>query len=361
MKRYSTHFAIVILLIAVFTGVIYFLISNYLFKLPISATTEGTRIDDLFAGHYLVISFLFSLVMTFLFYSAVIFRRKPGDQGDGEYMHGNTPLEIAWTVAPLGLVLVFAVWGTGLLNDLVSDENYPDPIVIQVIGKKWAWSYKYPEELGGYETNTLYLIKDRPVKLEMEALDVIHAFWVPEFRVKQDLLPGRKTYLRFTPNVETGETPFKVMCAEICGTSHSYMLSDVHVVGDQAAFTEALDRATALPQDPLARGQLWYETYGCNTCHSLDGTLDNYAGPTWFKLFGNVRKMSDGTEIIGDEAYIRNAIYAPNSQIVEGYAPGVMPQNFQQQFEEKQAQLKTELGQDIDIAADLIEFIKSLK
>lgn len=361
MKRNTTHLAIVIFLIVVFTVVIYLVISNFLFKLPLQATKEGVRIDNLFSGHYWVISFLFSLVTTFLLYSTIVFRRKPGEEGDGDYVHGNTALEIGWTIAPLGIVIVFAVWGTGLLNDLVADANYPDPLVIEVTGKKWAWSFKYPEEMGGYETNALYLIKDRPVKLEMEALDVIHSFWVTEFRVKQDLLPGRKTYLRFTPNLETGDTPFKVLCAEICGTSHSYMLADVHVLNDETTFTDALDKATALPQDPLARAQLWYETYGCNTCHSLDGTLDNYAGPTWFELYGQTRKMTDGTEIIADDEYIRSSIYAPNAQIVEGYAPGVMPQNFQQQFEEKQAQIKQELGQEIDIAADLIEFIKSLK
>lgn len=248
--NYKRHLGIAMVLVVITTVVAYFLL-RIGYQLPTQASQEATQIDTLIQAHFGLIAFLFSLVAVLMLYGLVVFRRREGDDGDGDHIHGNTTLEIMWTVIPLILVAGFGTWGVMLLNDLTKAEA--NEMRVHVQGQRWSWNFSYPDlevnapanfraltavEADIYDSNNVDLILpvNQPIVLEMEAVDVLHSFWVPEFRVKQDLVPGKITYLRFTPTLE-GQ--FKLVCAEICGGNHAYMISAVYVVS-QACFDEAV-------------------------------------------------------------------------------------------------------------------------
>jgi cytochrome c oxidase subunit 2 len=193
----------------------------------------------------------------------------------------------------------------------------------RVTGFQWAWKFSYPA-YPDVQTDTLYLPVDKQVALRMNSLDVIHSFWVPEFRVKQDLVPGQETSLHITPD-RLGE--YKVRCAELCGTSHTYMQAAV-VVMTQEEFDEMLgglqaeaEAAAASGVPDANRGRQVYETGGCKACHSIDGS--ELIGPTWLGLFGSTVELADGTSVEADEDYLIQSIKDPNSEIVAGFNPGM--------------------------------------
>jgi len=348
--RYRKHFAVVAVMIVVGTALTY-LILTAIYELPVAASTEAVSIDALFDAHFLLISFLFALVIVFMLYSIVVFRRRPEDEADaeGDHFHGHTGLEIAWTIVPLVLVVFFGVWATQVLGEVT--ERREDEMVIRVIGRQWSWRFEYPEhdDLGSDE---LVVPVNQPVRLQMESEDVLHSFWVPEFRVKQDLVPGQMTEVRITPS-QTGD--YKVLCAEICGTGHSDMRAPVRVVSNADFDAWIQERSVSVTQlAPVERGQQWYTQFGCNACHSLDGTAG--VGPSWQGLSGSDRSLASGETVVADEEYLRNSILNPNDQIVEGYAPNVMPANFEEQFAEVEGQYDGE----VDIVAEIIAYIQSL-
>ncbi len=217
------HFTIVGVLIVISTFVVQYILDRSL-PLPVKASLEAISIDWLIGLHVWLIAFLFAVVMVFMLYAVVVFRRKEGDEGEGEHFEGNTALEIAWTVAPIALVLIFAVIGFQVLGDVTQAAE--DEIEVRVTGQQWAWAFEYPE-LNGFVSNELVLEVDQRVKFVMTSKDVNHAFWVPEFRVKQDLVNGRETIVRVTP-IEVGE--YKLLCAELCGTLHYNMRAPVKVL-----------------------------------------------------------------------------------------------------------------------------------
>ncbi|MEZ4642749.1 MAG: cytochrome c oxidase subunit II [Chloroflexota bacterium] len=331
-----------------------------MFQLPVRASAEGILIDTMFQGHFWMISFLFALIMVIMLYAVVVFRRRPGDETEGPHVHGSTVLEIIWTVVPVVAVIGFGVWGTVTLGQLL--EAKPNEMVIEVTGKQWQWSFSYPEQ--DVKSPQLYLPVNQPVVLQMTSQDVLHSFWVPEFRVKQDLVPGRTTTLRFTPTL-AGD--YKVRCAEICGLDHTNMLADVRVVSETefASWVEARSVAIQYADlTPEQRGDLWHGAegdggFGCNSCHSIDGSTG--AGPTWLGLYGRQETLTDGSTITVDEEYIRNSILHPNDQIVSGFNRDVMPQNYEELFAAKQAEILASDGIEIDIIADLIAYIQTLE
>lgn len=212
---------------------------------PIAASEEAVIIDRFFSGHFWVIASLFSLVFGMMIYAVFAFRRQPGDDEDGEYIHGNTALEIAWTALPLVLVVAFGIWGVNAYTEVVAAE--PNETTIHVEGYKWDWAFFYPQYENHFDEN-LYVPVNQPVVLKMKSRDVMHAFWVPEFRVKQDVYPQLYTgdlqeeeswdtgitEIRFTP-IEVGE--YQVRCAELCGTQHWSMYATVYVL-PQAEYDE---------------------------------------------------------------------------------------------------------------------------
>ncbi len=214
------HFIIAAALVAVTTVLMDILLKAVL-PLPIQASLEALTIDALIGWHLSLIAFLFSLIVVFMLYSIVVFRKRPGDNSDGEHFEGNTTLEIIWTVVPLIAVIIFAFYGINTLAEVTRSE--PNEVVVKVNGFQWGWSFEYD----GVLSPEMVIPVDQRVRLEMNTRDVIHSFWIPEMRVKQDLVPGQETILRFTPIV-TGE--YTLACAELCGRSHWSMLAPVRVV-----------------------------------------------------------------------------------------------------------------------------------
>lgn len=341
--RNARHFIVLAVLIIAVAYLVYLgLDASGL--MPLAASAQAGPIDWLFDLQLKFMSFLFALIFVPMIYSLVVFRRKAGDTSDGEHIEGNTNLEITWTFIPL----VIVVWMGWVGADNLAQVRRVDPQAVEVtaVGFQWSWRFEYPE---GFTSNQLYLPVDRQAKINLESVDVLHSFWVPEFRVKQDLIPGRTTEIRITPT-ELGE--YKVRCAEICGVSHAYMESPVIIVSqaDYDAWVtqkvaEAEAEALAAAGEPSAeRGQKVYEEQGCKACHSLDGSAG--VGPTWQGLFGREnRPLADGSVVaLVDEAYIIESVLDPNARIAQGFAPNAMPQ-----FNLTEGQL-----------ADLVEFIKTL-
>ncbi len=340
--RNVRHVLIITALVAIVTVLVYMGL-DALGLMPVEASAQAGAIDWLFDIEVKMIAFFFALIMVPLVYSLVVFRRRDGDDGDGEHIEGNTPLEIAWTIIPLIIVVALGVVGADNLRQVQAKD--PNALEIKVIGFQWGWRFEYPQ---GFSSPQLYLPANQQVLLKMESQDVLHSFWVPEFRVKQDLVPGRVTEYRITPTLLGA---YKVRCAELCGVSHAYMESPVIVVSqadydkwvsEQAALALTNEAASAGKPD-AARGQKLYNEAGCKACHSLDGAKG--VGPTWKGLFGEDVNLNDGTRVDGDEAYITESIKAPNAKVADGFNANSMPN-----FGLKDGQI-----------ADLVEFIKTLK
>lgn len=229
--------------------------------MPASAAKEAVLIDDLFKFMLIVSTGIFVGVQGMLLYMAFAFRREPSDLSDGPHTHGNIKLEILWTVIPTVLVLYLAVYSFDVFQQIGAsapmggahhDSGLPvrttdstgdkaaKPMVIQVQAMQFAWIFTYPEK--GITTAELHVPVDRPVKLEMKSPDVIHAFWVPQFRLKQDVIPGRTTYVSFTAT-RKGQYPLR--CAELCGPYHGGMVGEVFVE-DQKTFDQWLSSQAAI-------------------------------------------------------------------------------------------------------------------
>lgn len=286
---------------------------------PIAASAQALPIDQLWHWEVVVISFLFSLIVVPIGYSLIAFKQKKGEMKDGEHFEGNTNLEIGWTVGPLVIVVIFAYLGAYSLGEVRRVDS--DALVINVKARQFVWTFEYPEY--GIVSTELYMPANQQVLLKMESADVIHSFWVPEFRVKQDVVPGRVTEYRITPTLEG---MYKVRCAELCGMSHYAMEAGIVVISpeDYDAWLVEQQALAAAAQTPEAKGQLLAVKYGCLGCHSADGTP--LTGPTWFGLFGSSVPLLDGSTVTADEAFIRQSILEPNATIVEGYpSPSIMP------------------------------------
>ena len=214
-------------------------------------------------------------------------------------------------------------------------------MVVKVTAQQWSWSFEYPSY--GVTSTELHLPVDKQVLLQMTSRDVIHSFWVPEFRPKQDLVPGRITQLRITPTLIGN---YKVRCAEMCGTSHAYMEQPV-VVTNKADFDvwmgEEVKKAEAAAATPEGRGQALVSASGCAACHSINGAVG--IGPTWYGLFGSQVKISGDGTVTADEAYIHESIKAPQAKIVAGFENQLMP-NY---------------GFNDDQINDIVAYIKTLK
>jgi cytochrome c oxidase subunit 2 len=329
---------------------------TYLYRLPVAASAQAVPIDNMFDVHFWLISFLFSLIMVFMLYSVVVFKRKEGDDEPGPYVHGHTGLEILWTIIPVIVVLGFGYWGVVMLSALTTEN--PEEMTIKVYGQQWSWQFEYPEQ-ENITSPTLVLPIDQPILLDMESRDVLHSFWIPEFRVKQDLVPQTVTYLRITP---TKEGEYTLRCAEICGFDHTKMLADVLVVSQSefdAWVEERLDVPAYGEMTAEERGEIWYTELGCAGCHNLTGDPGG-AGPTWQGIYGREEQLTDGTSVIVDHAYIYSSILEPDSQIVEGFNEGIMPKNLGTRIDERQAEILVNEGIEIGIIDDLIAFMQTI-
>jgi cytochrome c oxidase subunit 2 len=324
----ALHLIIAGVLVLITTALLIFGM-RYIRLLPVAASAQATPIDWLFNLEFQVIAFLFSLIVVFMLYSIVVFRRRRGDETDAAHIEGSSRLEVAWTIAPLVTVLFFAYLGGNNLAATLAPE--PKPLRVEVIGRQWSWSFIYPDL--GVISDQLYLPQDKQALLLLRSEDVIHSFWVPEFRVKQDALPGGQEFvrpLRITPTM-AGE--YKVRCAELCGTQHAYMEAPVFVVA-QEEFDAWAAKAAGLSEDPAERGQKWAQQFGCVACHSVDGA--QLVGPSWVNLCDGQETMNDGSVLETTEDYVRESILSPDAHIVQGFAPGIMPKQFIDPITKKQ-------------------------
>jgi cytochrome c oxidase subunit 2 len=310
------HFLVVGILVIVVAILTYFGV-NVLWAMPLEASAQAVSIDWLWNIQLIAMSFLFALIIVPMVYSLIVFRRRKGETGEGEHFEGNTNLEIGWTIVPLIAVVTMAYIGAGNLADVRRAD--PDAMVVNVTGIQWSWKFEYEN---GVVSDELHIPVGKQVHLKMTSTDVIHSFWVPEFRVKQDLVPGRITDLWITPTVE-GE--YKVRCAELCGTSHSYMLKPV-IITNEAEYTAWMGEQEALAaalDTPEARGAAIVAANGCGACHSIDGSAG--IGPTWAGLAGSEAELSDGSVVTADDAYLTESIKAPQAKIVAGFEDQQMP------------------------------------
>jgi cytochrome c oxidase subunit 2 len=312
------HFMVVGILVIV-VAVLTYVGLNAVGLMPVEASAQSVSIDWLWNWEIVAISFLFSLIVVPMAYSLVVFRRKKGETGDGEHIEGNSTLEIAWTIIPLFIVLIFAYMGAYSLGEIRRID--PNALVIKVKAQQFVWTFEYPEY--GIISKELHLPVNRQVVLKMESADVIHSFWVPEFRVKQDVVPGRVTEYRITPTLIGN---YKVRCSELCGASHAFMEGPV-IVDSQGDYTAWISNQSAIAAEtaktPEGQGKLLTVRNGCIGCHSVDGA--KMTGPTWFKLYGSNVDLADGTTVVADDAYISESILNSKAKEVAGYSPTVMP------------------------------------
>ena len=287
--------------------------------IPEVASNLATKVDGVLFFITVVSVIFFLIVSIFLIVFAIKYRRRREDE-ETPYITGNETLELIWTVIPSILLMVIFVYAFVVFRDM---RNPPDDATeINVNAKQWLWQFEYYN--GRKTLNELYVQQNRPVKLVMRSDDVIHSFFVPEFRVKQDILGGRYTQLWFTP---TKVGTFNLFCAEYCGTGHSKMLGKVVVLSPEAYDIwekgEEVQEEIGVASLPSAeRGEQLYKQSGCNACHSVDGSTG--VGPSWKGLVGHKVALQDSEVIRADENYIRESILEPQAKIVNGYQP-VMP------------------------------------
>src|SRR5882762_1623741 len=273
---------------------------------PEQASATAQHVDQL-AIYLIVVATVFSAaIFMLILYFAVKYRRR----SEHERPH-VTPepmaLEIAWSIIPFGLMIVMFVWGASIYFEMARPPD--DAMNIYVVGKQWMWKTQHLE--GQREINELHIPLGRAVRLTMTSEDVIHSFFVPAFREKQDVVPGRYTTTWFKP---TKPGKYHLFCAEYCGTKHSGMIGWVYVMEPQD-YENWLSGGAA--EGSLAQnGQKLFEALACNNCHKVDNTgrCPNLTG-----VFGSPVKLADGRIVKADEAYIRESILNPMAKVVAGY------------------------------------------
>jgi cytochrome c oxidase subunit 2 len=283
--------------------------------MPPGQSTIAPEVDSLFNFILTVSIILFLVVVTGMVYFVWRYRRRGKEELTTGAAH-NLKLELVWSIIPTILVIIVFFWGFRVFMKMHIAPK--DAYEVKVTGQKWFWSFDYPN--GAATVNDLVVPAGKPVRLTMSSKDVIHSFFVPDFRVKMDVLPNRYTVTWFeAPN--PGE--HNLFCAEYCGTSHSDMIGRVRVLGERE-FAE-WEEAGEAPGEGLSLeqyGEQLYTAKACNTCHRIDGTA--HTGPGFLGIYGSSHQMSDGSSVQIDENYIREAILNPQAKIVAGYQP-VMP------------------------------------
>jgi cytochrome c oxidase subunit 2 len=286
---------------------------------PARASTMANSVDALYIFLLVVSALMTITIFTMVLFFAVRYRRQPGRRA--EQIDGSHALEITWSVIPFCVFMVFFAWGARIYFN----ERKPpqDSAEIYTVAKQWMWKFEHME--GQREINELHVPVGRDVKMIMTSQDVIHSFFVPAFRIKQDVLPGRYTVAWFRP---TKPGTYHLFCAEYCGTTHSGMVGSV-VVMEQKDYEAWMSGGGS---QPLAvTGQQLFSQLGCATCHRQD---TQGRGPNLAGIFNRPVLLEDGRTVVADENYIRESILQPAAKIVNGFKP-IMP-TFQGQISDEQ-------------------------
>ena len=318
---------------------------------PKSADTAAHKIDTLYDVLLIFSVPVFVLVMTVAIYSVVKFRARPGDMGDGAPIHGNTRLEVIWVTIPFLMVTGLAIYGWVVLNNVEAKPSHER--IVNVVGQQFTWHFQYgknggdPGRCGGsgpneVTTTQLELQNEEPVYFRICTKDVIHSFWVPEFRLKSDAVPGINTHVRLKPD-RLGD--YTVVCAELCGLGHSTMRVPVHVVS-KAQFASWL-KAQARPTAPAApsgggaqaggaSGAQVFAANGCSSCHTLSAAgATGKVGPNLDHIDSDAAKYG---KKLGESPsqYVHQSIKDPTAFTVPGFPKGVMPSTFGQTLSPQQ-------------------------
>jgi cytochrome c oxidase subunit 2 len=276
---------------------------------PQQASTMARHVDALYIFLLIVCGMMTLLIFTCLAYFAARFRHRPGVRA--EQIEGSTPLEITWSTIPFVVFMVIFAWGAVVYFQ----ERTPpsDATEVYVVAKQWMWKLEHAE--GQREINELHVPVGRDVKLIMTSQDVIHSFFVPAFRMKQDVLPGRYTVEWFRA---TKPGVYHLFCAEYCGTQHSGMVGDI-VVQEPAQYETWMNGGSYGPLS--ATGEKIFAELGCATCHRADM---QGRGPNLKGVFGKPVELADGRTVNADENYLRECILDPGAKRVKGFQP-IMP------------------------------------
>jgi cytochrome c oxidase subunit 2 len=278
---------------------------------PEQASTLARRVDNLYFFLLAVSAFFSLLIAGSIVVFAIRYRRRRRDQV-GTPIHGSIPLEIAWSVIPYGISLVMFWWGASVYFSMLRPPA--GSLDVHVVGKQWMW--KVQHLTGQREINELHVPVGRPVRLVMASEDVIHSFFIPAFRVKFDVVPGRVTTLWFEA---TKAGRFHLFCAEYCGTQHSGMIGWIEAM-EPAAFQAWLSGGAG--EGSLASsGEKLLQDLACHTCHQSEA---QGRGPVLQGLFGRTVELASGETVVADESYLRESIVNPNAQLVAGFQP-LMP------------------------------------
>jgi len=277
---------------------------------PQRASSIAGEVDALYVFLVLISAFMTMAIFTMILLFAIRYRRRPGVQA--EQIEGSHKLEITWSIVPLGVFMVIFFWSAFIF---FKERTPPQGAgTVYVVAKQWMWKLQHEE--GQREINQLHVPVGKDVKLIMTSQDVIHSFYVPAFRIKQDVLPGRYTTAWFRA---TKPGTYHLFCAEYCGTQHSGMIGQV-VVMEPAAYQAWLSGGGAT-QSLAQTGEAMFQQLGCSTCHRFDV---QGRGPNLTGLFGKKVMLDDGRVVVADENYIRESVLIPGAKVVSGFKP-VMP------------------------------------
>ncbi|MCP3962774.1 MAG: cytochrome c oxidase subunit II [bacterium] len=278
---------------------------------PEQASTIASKVDALYFFALAMSAFFSLLIAVVIFFFFIRFRRRHAGEV-GARAHGSMMLEVVWSVIPLVITMVLFVWGAVIFIEMKTVPE--DATEYFATAKQWMWKFQHPE--GQREINTLHVPLGETIKLTMTSEDVIHSFFVPAFRVKQDVVPGRYTTVWFEAS-KTGR--YHLFCTEYCGSHHSRMIGWVTVMDPDDY--QAWLAGGAPAEAPKDLGATLFEQHICNTCHLEDGSG---RGPSLVGIYGQETRFTDGTTGIRDDDYLRQSILTPASQVVEGYLQ-IMP------------------------------------
>ncbi|MBI4953675.1 MAG: cytochrome c oxidase subunit II [Myxococcales bacterium] len=285
--------------------------------LPPRASEGAEKVDSIFMLILGITTAFFVIILVAATYFTIRYRARKWTAPQPSPSH-HLKLELVWSIIPT--ILLVAIFGVSTKAWLASADaqTAEAATTVYVTGQQWQWKFEYQ---GGKRSDELHLLLNEPVDLVLSSPDVLHSFYVPAFRIKQDVVPGRFTRLHVTPT-EAGTFP--VFCAEYCGNDHSIMQTQVVIHPDLASYdawkNEKIDESV-----PLVKvGEMLYQK-NCLSCHSLDGTRK--VGPTFKGLWGSSQTMEGGEVVTVDENFVRESIVEPKKRVAQGYPPAMPPQS----------------------------------